>query len=170
MAGLRGVGRFVIVLGVVLAVLRLAHLGVPLVVADARPGPFVLAGLDEVAARVGFVPIEPAYHPVTLGDRPTSIAAWLVPRPTVEIVWQADRFLSVTEHRGGSMPDHPPVSQPLDGVPDSRWWQQDGRSYLVVRHGTLWITLVTDLPTRDLHRMVDTLTPVEATVRGPQGR
>ena len=159
MAGLRGVGRFAVVLAVVLAVLRLAHLGVPLVVTDARPGPFVLASLDDVAARVGFAPVEPAYHPVTLGDRPTAITAWLVPRPTVEIVWQAERFLSVTAQRGGPMPDHPPVSQLLDGVPESRWWQQDGRSVLVVRHGALWVTLVTDLPTRDLRRLADTLTP-----------
>ena len=55
---------------VVLGVLRIAHVAVPLLFADTRPGPFVLRSLDEAQPRVGFAPLVPGYRPATLGEAP----------------------------------------------------------------------------------------------------
>jgi hypothetical protein len=161
MGRLSGLGSFAIIVLGMLAVLRVVHVGVPLVITDVHPGPFVLASLDDVEPRIGFAPVLPAYHPVALGERPTTMIARLMPRPTLELVWQGEHMLSLTQRRGGTMPDHPPVSQALEGVADSRWWQEGARSYLVVRYEEFWITVETDLPTRDLRRFAVTLGPYE---------
>jgi hypothetical protein len=159
MGRLRGFGSFVAIAVGALLLLRLLHVGVPLFVPGVRPGPFLFASLNEVEPRVGFRPVLPAYHPASLGEEPVTITGRLIPRPTLEIVWRGERFLSVTQQRGGGMPDHPPVSQSLEGMPDSRWWQVGDRSHLVVQYEDFWIAVATDLPTRDLRRIADTLTP-----------
>jgi hypothetical protein len=157
MGRLKGLGSFVAIAATVLVGLRALHVGVPLVVPNPRPGPFDLASLDDVPRYAGFAPLVPGYHPASLGDRPVSIRVWLSPRPTVTIIWTGERTLTLTERRGGDMPDHAPTSRPLTDVPDSAWWQDGARGHLVLKRGDLWIEMDTDLDARDLRRFADTL-------------
>jgi hypothetical protein len=143
----------------VLLGLRLLHVGVPLFFPDTRPGPFTLTSLDDVRRRVGFAPLLPAYRPAALGDRPSSLTVWLSPQPTFVIVWRGENYLSVTQRRGGPVPVHPPTSQPLPEVTDSTWWRDGARYHLVLKRDEFWIEVETDLPSRDLRRIADTLTP-----------
>jgi hypothetical protein len=143
----------------VLLGLRLVHVGVPLFFPDTRPGPFTLTSLDDVRRRVGFAPLVPAYRPAALGDRPSSLTVWLSPQPTFVIVWRGENYLSVTQRRGGAVPVHPPTSQPLPDVTDSTWWRDGPRYHLVLKRDEFWIEVETDLPSRDLRRIADTLTP-----------
>jgi hypothetical protein len=143
----------------VLLGLRLLHVGVPLFFPDTRPGPFTLTSLDDVRRRVGFAPLVPAYRPAALGDRPSSLTVRLSPQPTFVIVWRGENFLSVTQRRGGAVPVQPSTSQPLPDVTDSTWWRDGARYHLVLKRGEFWIEVETDLPSRDLRRIADTLTP-----------
>jgi hypothetical protein len=156
---LKGLGSFVLIAGGILLLLRLFHVGVPVFFPETRPGPFTLSSLDEVQRRVGFAPLIPAYRPVELGDRPSSLTVILHPRPTFVIRWRGERQLAVTQRRGGPMPAHPPASRPLPDVPDSTWWRDGALHRLVLRRGELWVEVETDLPARDLKRLADTLHP-----------
>lgn len=159
MGRLRGLGSFALITAGVLLALRLLHLGVPLLVPETRPGPFAVASLDEVQRRVGFAPLVPAYRPEVLGERPSTMTVSLGPQPTFVIAWRGERFLSVTQRRGGAMPAHPAASQPLASVPDSTWWRDGSLHRLVLKRGDFWIEVETDLPARDLERIADTLNP-----------
>ena len=159
MARLTGLGSFLLVTVAVLALLRGVHVAVPLVLPDTRPGPFTLASLDEVEGRAGFAPLVPAYHPVALGAGAPSLTVARAPHPTFVVVWRGERYLSITQRRGGAMPAHPPVSVPLDDIPDSLWWSEGAVQHVVLRRGDLWISLETDLPRRDVRRIADTLRP-----------
>jgi hypothetical protein len=156
---LTGLGSFILITGGVLLVLRLLHVGIPLLLPDTRPGPFALTSLDEVRRRVGFAPLVPAYRPAALGDRPSSLTVSLSPYPTFVIVWRGEHHLSVTQRRGGAMPAHPATGQPLAGVAGSTWWRDGSVHRLVLKRDEFWIEVETDLPSRDLKRIADTLTP-----------
>jgi hypothetical protein len=155
---LKGLGSFVVIAVVIFAGLRGLHVVVPLFVPNARPGPFTPAGLEDVSRYAGFAPVVPAYRPASLGDRPASLTVWLSPRPTFAITWTGEHSLSLIQRQGGSMPDHPPTSQPLSGVPESQWWQDGPRCHLVLKHREFWIEITTDLEPRELRRFADTLT------------
>jgi hypothetical protein len=157
-ARLKGIGSFLVIAAGVLIALRGLHAGVPLVVPGARPGPFTFAALDEVSVRMGFAPLVPAYRPASLGERPVEIAGWFAPEPTVRIVWQGERRLAVTQHRGGDPPARPPVARELAGHPGSRWWEDGVGVRLVLERDGIWVSIETDLPVRDLRRLADTLT------------
>lgn len=157
MARLKGLGSFLLIVGVMLLALRLVHVATPLLFPGARPGPFVLTRLEEVRARAGFAPMVPAYHPAALGDRPASVTVSLEPWPTLVVVWRGERTLTVTQRRGGPAPSSPPLARPLTDVPHSTWWWDGRMHHLVLRRGAFWIDLVTDLPSRDLGRLADTL-------------
>lgn len=159
MGRLTGIGSFILITGGILLVLRLLHVGLPLFLPDTRPGPFALASLDEVRRRVGFAPLLPAYRPAALGDRPSSLTVSLSPYPTFVIVWRGEQHLSVTQRRGGAMPAHPATAQPLAGVADSTWWRDGPVHRLILKREEFWIEVETDLPSRDLKRIADTLTP-----------
>ncbi len=75
------------------------------------------------------------------------------------IVWRGERYLSLTQRRGGAVPAHPATGQPLPDVTDSTWWRDGPRLRLVLKRGEFWIEVETDLPSRDLKRIADTLTP-----------
>lgn len=158
MGRLKGLGSFVLIAAVVLGGLRAVHVGVPLFVPNARPGPFTPASLEEVSRYAGFAPIVPAYRPASLGERPASLTVWLSPQPTFAITWSGDHSLSLVQRLGGSMPDHAPISRPLDGYPESAWWQDGPRCHLVLKHDQFWIEISTDLDARELRRFADTLT------------
>ena len=159
MGRLRGLGSFALIAAGLLLVLRLLHVGVPLFFPDTRPGPFTLASLDEVQRRVGFAPLVPAYRPEALGARPSSLTVTLSPQPTFVIVWRGEHYLSVTQRRGGAMPAHPAGSQPLPDVADATWWRDGSQHRLALKRGEFWIEVATDLPSRSLMRIADTLTP-----------
>lgn len=156
---LKGLGSFVVIAAAVLFGLRAIHIGVPLFVPNVRPGPFILASVDEVSRYAGFAPILPAYRPASLGERPASLTVWLSPYPTFAITWKGEHSLSLIQRRGGPMPDHAGVTYPLPDVADSQWWQDGPRCHLVLKRGEFWFELETDLDARELKRFADTLTP-----------
>lgn len=156
---LKGFFTLVLVTAGVLGALRVVHVSVPLVFPQTQQGPIDVASLDDVRRLAGFAPLLPVYRPASLGDRPSSMTFSFHPRPTFVIVWRAgDQYLSVTQQQGGPMPGHPPLAQPLTGVPDSTWWTDGARSQVIVARGEFWILIDTSLPARDLIRLVDTLT------------
>ena len=57
------------------------------------------------------------------------------------------------------MPAHPATAEPLLDVPDSTWWRDGPRLHLVLKRDEFWVEVDTDLPSRDLKRIADTLTP-----------
>lgn len=155
----KGLPTFAVITIVVFGLLRLLHVGTPIVFPGIRPGPVLVASLDEARQRTGFAAIVPAYHPASLGGAPSSIAVHAAPTPAITVVWrQAEHYLSVVQQRGGPQPDHPPLAQPLDGVPDSLWWTTGTEHHLLVWRIGYWIELTTSLPVRDLRRFADTLT------------
>jgi hypothetical protein len=165
MARLRGVASFVVIAAVVLGVLRLVYVVVPLIFADLRPGPFELESLDEVERHVGFSPLVPAYRPIALGTEPPRLSGARSPYASVVMVWRGERYLTVSERRGGRAPDHPPTSRPLTAVADSLWWSERGVHHAILRRDGLWVSIETDLPSGDLRRLADTLTPYRARPR-----
>ena len=103
----------------------------------------------------------PFYRPQQLGAEPVNITVTRRPYPEIQVLWQAEHFLSLKERKGGPMPTVTPQAQPLPGHPGSMSWQ-DGRTQLVVIPlDDLWIELRTDLSLRDVQRLVDTLRPNE---------
>ena len=159
MGRLSGLGSFALIAAAMLLGLRVLHVGVPLFFPDTRPGPLALGSLDDVRRRVGFAPLVPAYHPVALGDRPSTLTVALTPRPTFVIAWRGEHYLSLTQRRGGAMPAHPSTAEPLPDVSDSTWWRDGPLLHLILRRDEFWIEVETDLPSRDLKRIADTLTP-----------
>ena len=168
MARLKGVASFAVIVAVVLGALRLVHVVAPLLFADTRPGPFELGSLDEVQRRVGFAPLVPGYRPAALGEQPPRLSGARSPYASVEMVWRGERYLTLSERRGGQAPDHPPTSRPLTAVADSLWWSESGVHHAILRRDELWISIETDLPSGDLRRLADTLTPYRARP-GPDG-
>ena len=159
MVRVKGLGSFLVIAAGVLVVARGLHVGVPLVVADARPGPFAFTSVFDVEGRMGFAPLVPAYRPASLGQQPVEIVGWFAPEPTVRIVWRGERTLTLEQQRGGDGPARPPVARELDGVRGSRWWQEGPIARLVLERDGVWVSIETDLPARDLRRLADTLTP-----------
>src|SRR3990172_5298650 len=60
---LGGLGSFLLVAGGLFVVLRVLHVGVPLLFPGTRPGPFAVASLDEAQQGLGFPPLVPPYPP-----------------------------------------------------------------------------------------------------------
>jgi len=156
----RGLFSLVLITACVMGVLRVAHVSIPMVFPETRQGPIDVASLDEVRRLAGFAPLLPAYRPALLGEQPSSMTFTYHPQPTVVTVWRAGgQYLSVPQQKGGPMPDHPPLAQPLAAVPGSRWWSNGDRSQVILGRGAFWILIDTSLPARELTRFVDTLTP-----------
>ena len=162
MARLKGVPSFVLIAAVVLGALCLVHVAAPLILADTRPGPFELGSLDEVERRVGFSPLVPAYRPAALCEEPPRLTGARNPYASLAMRWRGERYLVISERRGGPAPDHPPTSRPLTAVTDSLWWSERGVHHAILRRGELWVSIETDLPSGDLRRLADTLTAYRA--------
>jgi hypothetical protein len=155
---LKGLLSFAVIAAGVLLALRLLHLALPVVFPETRQGPIAVLDWDEARRRAGFAPIVPAYHPSSLGDRPTSISVLLSPEPAILVVWrQGAEYLSLTQRRTPK-PETPPLATPLPDVPDSLWWMAGSQNHLVVWRVGFWIEMSTSLPARDLKRFADTLT------------
>lgn len=156
---LKGLVSFALITAGVLLALRVLHLAVPVAFPETRQGPIAIANLDDVRRLAGFAPMLPAYRPATLGSQPAGMTVVLSPRPVFTIVWRdGGQYLSVTQRRGGAMPAHPPLSQPLRDVSDSTWWEDASRSHLILARGEFWIEIETSLPPGELRRFADTLT------------
>jgi|CXWL01.1.fsa_nt_gi hypothetical protein len=155
---LRGVGGFLLAAVAVFALLRVLHVAAPLVAPQILAGPFYPATLGEVRALAGFVPAVPFYHPEALGSAVPAIVVTRQPRAVVELRWNGARFLVLRE-RASSSAD-PPLrgdAQPLPGRPDVHWWTEGRETCAQLTAGGLTTELRTDLPRRDLERLVATL-------------
>jgi hypothetical protein len=157
---LTGLGSFVVIAAGLLLALRALHVAVPLFFPETQSGPFALTSLDQVKRHAGFAPIVPAYRPQALGERPASLTVIRRQPPTFVIVWRGpSSYLSVTQRQNGPMPAHPATARPLEDVRDSTWWVDGANQHLVLRRGEFWLEVETDLPSRDLQRIADTLEP-----------
>jgi hypothetical protein len=155
----RGLGRFLVSLGLLLLALRVVHLAVPMLYPEVLAGPFSLQGLEHAQAYTGFAPLAPSYHPRELGARPLHVTARRRPAEVVAF-WQAERFLRLEQRQGeGSLPAHPDA-RPLAGVSGARWRQVGPVHHVSVERAGLTLTLATDLPRRDLERLLASLHPV----------
>jgi hypothetical protein len=155
----RGLGRFLVSLGFLLLALRVVHLAVPAFYPEVLAGPFSLRGLDEVQPYTGFVPLAPSYHPRELGALPLHVTARRRPAEVVAF-WQGERFLRLEQRPlDGDLPGHPD-GRPLAGQAHARWRQVGPVHHVSARHGDLWVTIATDLPRRDVERLLATLHPV----------
>ena len=52
--------------------------------------------------------------------------------------------------------------RPITEVAESLWWSERGVHHAILRRRDVWITIETDLPSGDLRRLADTLTPYRA--------
>src|SRR3972149_8703081 len=102
---LGGVGSSLLVAGGLFVVLRVLHVGVPLLFPGTRPGPFAVASLDEAQQRLGFAPLVPAYRPATLGAGRPSLTVTLGPDPTFLAVWRGGASPPAAPPRGGPRPE-----------------------------------------------------------------
>jgi len=158
MARLTGLGSFALITTAVLFTLRLLHLATPIVFPSTRVGPIELTSLEDVARRVGFRPMVPAYRPASLGDRPVRIVVWLSPRPMFQVTWRSgDQFVTVTQRQGGPGPPASRGGGPLGDGPDWQWGMDDTRCHLVLGRGAFWIEVETSLSQGELRRFADTL-------------
>lgn len=160
MRALRGIPSLLLVAGVVAVLLRLAHVGLPLLQPGVLPGPFGLA--DPAAAEdvVGFVPLVPVVHPESLGADPVEVSARRRPVREVEIRWRGERRLRLVERRAA---DRTLTTEPgetvtlVRGIPVRR----GAFGYRVVGEvGGLWVELDTDLEPREAVRVFSSLAPV----------
>jgi hypothetical protein len=155
---MKGLRSLLVITAAVFGLVRLAHVGIPLVFPDARIGPVTIASIDDIRRQAGFAPMLPAYRPATLGERPIAITLTYSPRRTLTTVWRnGDEYLSVVQRRGGRQPDYPPLARPFEDLAGSRWWTNGSRSFLVLSRGSFWITIETSLPARELERFAVTL-------------
>lgn len=156
---LAGLLSLVVILGVLGVLLRVVHLGIPLLYPQVLRGPFSLDGLDEVEEYAGFSPLVPFYRPAELGSAPVIVTVFRRPRPRVAILWQAERLLVLEQTQGGPPPAAPPQARPLVGEPEATWWREGRTHHVIARSRGLWVEIRTDLPEQDLHRIVATLRP-----------
>lgn len=158
---LKGALALIVTAGAFVLVLRLLHLVVPAFYPSVLSGPFSVQELSQVGEFAGFSPRIPFYHPMPLGSKPVNITVVRRPRATVTVFWHAERFLYLSERHGGAAPVPPPNAKPLAGIPDAWQWREGETHHAIVPSGDLWIELRTDLPERDVERVVVSLQPYE---------
>ncbi len=156
---LKGLVSLLVVAGIVLVILRVIHLGLPLVYPQVLRGPFSLDAVADVEEYSGFSPLVPFYRPQVLGEKPINITVTRGLEPEVLIFWQADHFLYLQERRGGPRPPVPETARPVAGTPgtDTVTWRQGRTTYAQTRRGEVWVELRTDLGANDVRRILDTL-------------
>lgn len=150
---------FALIVVLVGAFLRLLHLGVPLLYPPVLAGPFSLETAEEAEEIVGFEPLMPFYRPEVLGTAPVNVTARRAPQPQLTVFWQGERFLVLTQRRGGPPPFARAESRPLPDHPEAQMWREGRTWRVVLPYRGLWIEIRTDLPEEDLHRLIETLRP-----------
>lgn len=158
----------VLVCGLALG-LRLLHLAIPSLLPEVLPGPFHPERTDEVAALTGWEPWLPFYRPESLGGRPLLITIDRRPSPRVVMRWRGSHWLELEEHIRGAA-DPPIDGEPLD-TPFPAWiWSANGhlraRALPTPLRGRAneplrALELSTDLPRRDLERLIRSLRPAD---------
>jgi hypothetical protein len=158
---LRAIASFALIAASFLVGLRLLHLTIPIFYPKVLSGPFSLDQIELVEQYTGFSPRLPFYRPQQLGERPVTITVTRRPYPKVVIFWQAEHFLYLAEQQGGDMSSGEGGGEPLADQPESGWRREGKTHHVVVQMDDLWIELRTDLSSRDVQRIIDTLRPYE---------
>ncbi len=158
---LKGIGSFLFVTVILFAVLRLAHVVIPVFYPKVLTGPFSLDRVEAVEEYTGFAPRVPFYRPEKLGAFPVSITVTRRPYPRVVIYWQGEHFLRITEQQGGEIRPAAPATRPHEDHPEETW-RREGRTHeIVLKMDNLWIEVRTDLSEEDARRIVNTLRPYD---------
>lgn len=150
-----------VVLAVVALLLRLLHVGLPLLYPRVLQGPFSLGDVAEAEAYAGFSPLVPFFRPQELGARPVHVTVFRSPQPRVVIFWQGEHFLHLDQRRGGEAPAVPAHAEALPVAGGARWWRQGRTRHVVLRRGGSWVEVRSDLDDRAVRRIVETLRPYE---------
>jgi hypothetical protein len=148
-----------VTVGVLALLLRLLHVGLPILYPRVLQGPFALADVAEVEQYAGYSPLVPFFRPAELGPRPVHVTVFRRPHPRVVIFWQGEHFLHLDQRRGGDPPAVPSNAEPLPVAGGGRWWRQGHTRYLVLRRGGEWIEIRTDLDDASARRIAETLRP-----------
>jgi hypothetical protein len=149
----------VVVLGVLAVLLRLLHLGAPVLYPRVLQGPFALGDVGEVEEYAGFSPLVPFFRPQELGPRPVYVTVYRRPRPRVVVLWQGEHFLRLEQWRGGDPPPVPAGAQPLAVPGGGRSWRHGRTVYVVARRAGTWVEIRSDLDDVAVRRVVETLRP-----------
>jgi hypothetical protein len=157
---LRLLSALLAVAALVFGGLRVVHVLAPAVYPKVLAGPFALDRVEQVEEYAGFTPLLPFYRPATLGGAPVAVTAWRRPRPRAVVFWQGDHFLVLEQTRGGPAPPRLPPDRELAGHPGAAWWVEGRTHHLVVPFDELWVVLRSDLPEREVRRLVETLRPL----------
>ena len=157
MAGLTRVGKFLLLLALALAGLRLAHVGAGVVYPPALTGRISLGDALDIEHYAGFRPWLPFFRPISTGPEKPEIAVTRRGIVSVEVEWRGDRRLVVTMIEGDEPPPHPADAPGIAGEPESARWTAEDLQHALVRRGPLWILVTTDLPERDAIRVARTL-------------
>lgn len=153
-------GFLVLALGL-FAALRVLHVALPIFYPQMLTGPFRVESPAAAHGYLGFAPRLPFYRPQQLGPRPLDVTVARRPHPEIVILWKAERFLRLTERKGGDPPMIAATGQSLPGHPDAVVWGDRHTRRVVLKIDDLWIELDTDLSERDVLRLIDTLKPDE---------
>jgi hypothetical protein len=148
-----------IVLAVVALLLRLLHVGLPLLYPRVLQGPFSLTDVREVEQYTGESPLVPVFHPQELGSRPVYVTVYRRPVSRVLVFWQGDRFLALDQWRGGEPPAVPPIAQAMPIAEGGRWWRQGRTWHVVLRREGSWVEMTSDLDQDAVRRVAGTLRP-----------
>ncbi|MDX1630581.1 MAG: hypothetical protein R3234_01870 [Thermoanaerobaculia bacterium] len=156
---LKAYGAFLVILLALLAILRLVHVAAGITPSTTTPGPLFVNEIGDVEDLVGFVPWVPSYHPVLLGDEPSTILVERSPVPRVTVTWRGDRFASLEESLGKASREAPSDAEPVPGHPSTVYWSRRNRHFVVAPRADLTILIRSDLGQEDVIRMLSTLHP-----------
>jgi hypothetical protein len=151
----------VVVLGILAVVLRLLHLGMPMLYPRVLQGPFSLEDVGEVERYADFSPLMPFFRPAELGPRPVHVTVYRQPVPRVVVFWQGDHFLYLEQSRGGEPPPVPADAEALAVGEGTRWWRHGRTRHVVSRRGGIWVEIRSDLDDRTVRRVLESLRPYE---------
>jgi hypothetical protein len=158
-AGLSSAASFLAILAVALGVLKLGHVGAGVIRPDVVTGAVAVANLDRVERVAGFAPLVPYYRPIGTGIERPEITVTRRELVTVEIAWRSANELRLLEWRGERLLSPPPGAASIAPFEESALWSSGGRVDALVRVEGTWVHLTTDLPERDMRRIVATLRP-----------
>lgn len=156
----RGLPSFLIIVGFLWLILRVAHNVIPAAQPEVLTGPFELDSLAAVEEITGFQPLVPVYHPISLGNDPVRIVAEREPEQMVTIIWRADRLLELIERRAGPGFEPPAGAESVAGRGDWWLWRSGATTMMSGTAGPVRIDLRTSLSREDALRVATTLVPL----------
>lgn len=163
----RGIGPFLVIVGGLFAVLRVAHVLLP----PAAPTPVVrplelpdpTAGPSEIRqASIGDVPVRmPFYRPKSIGSEPVFAAVVDQPVRRFVALWRSEHVLALELWSGDS--DHrlvPEDAEPWSGMPEARAWRRGPIFCALAPHDGATVRLCTDLSEIEARRVLRSLRPL----------